>query len=92
MLTDAEFDAGREDNGDARRCTLGLSGSRYADNHDHVGRKFDDLGRGRIERLLFVGEAVLDRYILAIDVAQIAKALIEGVDEVLGPGRRKIGD
>jgi hypothetical protein len=69
---------------------LGLSGGRYADNHDHVGRKFDDLGCDRVKRLpLFVSKAVLDRNILAIDVAQIAKALIEGVDEVLGSGRRK---
>jgi hypothetical protein len=82
----------RRDNERDGRCrSLGQCGGRYAD--DHVGRKFDDLGGGRVERLpLFVGKLVLDCNILAVDVAQIAKALDECVDKVLGPRRSKIDD
>jgi hypothetical protein len=71
--------AGGSDNNRDDRCrTLGYSGGRHADNNDHIGREFDDLGCNRIERLtLFVGKAVLDRNILAVEVAQIAKALLK---------------
>jgi hypothetical protein len=83
----------RENNRDGRCCALGLSGGCHADNHDHVGCEFDDLCRSPVERLcLFVGKAILDHNVPAIDVAQVTKALVEGVDKVLGPGRRKIHD
>lgn len=82
-----------ENDRDCPRCTLGLDCRGYADNYNHIRREFDDLGRDGIERLtLFVRKAVLDCYILAFDVAQIAKAPIEGVDKMLGPSRCKIGD
>ena len=68
-----------EHDGDRRRCTLGRECCREAPGRDdYRGLPANQFGRKFGESFYLLGPAVVDRYVLALDIAGFFEALAKG--------------
>jgi hypothetical protein len=67
-----------EKNGDRRCCFLGHQSGLFGGRRDHGNLAANQIGRQLMQPIdLILGEAVRDRYVLALDVAGLLQALAE---------------